>query len=55
MDKKTVAFYYAPLRPYVNKYACKLGRFLYDWLPDVLVIFGAVLIIMQLWEFLFWN
>lgn len=30
MDKKTVAFYYAPLRPYVNKYARKLGRFLYD-------------------------
>lgn len=55
MDKNRFTLYYAPLRPYVNKFARRLGRFLYDWLPDVILIFVCVWLFMQLWEFCFWN
>ena len=55
MDKEMVTSYYAPLRPYVNKYARKLGRFLYDWVPDVLVILISTWIILQIWELCFWS
>lgn len=55
MIKKKVALYYAPLRPYVNRYTRRLGRFLWDWVPDLLVIFVSVWCIMQIWEFAFWH
>ena len=55
MNKKLVTFNYAPLRPYVNCFARKLGRFLWDWVPDVLVIIVSVWIFMQIWELCFWR
>lgn len=55
MYKNLVTLYYAPLRPYVNRYLRKLGKFCKDVLPDVLVILVSVWLMMQLWEFCFWH
>lgn len=55
MYKKMVALYYAPLRPYVNRIIQKSRRFLWDWVPDLLLIFGSVAILMYIWELCFWN
>lgn len=55
MNKNQFTFYYAPLRPYVNRYSRKLVNFLRDWLPDVLLIAVSVAAIMLLWEICFWH
>ena len=55
MNKNQFTVYYAPLRPYVNRYLRKLGQFLHDWLPDVLLIAVSVAAIMCIWEFCFWH
>ncbi len=46
---------YSPLRRSVNRLARKTGRFLWNILPDVLVIFGSATIFMVIWEICFWH
>ena len=55
MDKNWFTLRYAPLRPYVTRYSRKLGRFLWDNVPDVLVILASVWILLQIWELCFWR
>lgn len=55
MFKKWFTLRYAPLRPYVNRCARRIALFVWDWLPDLLVILVSVWILMQIWEMCFWH
>lgn len=55
MHNKWFTLYYAPLRPYVNRFVQKTRRFLWDWLPDFLLIITSVVVFMFIWELCFWK
>lgn len=55
MIKNWFTLRYASLRPHVTRCARKLGHFIWDNLPDVLLIFISVWILMQIWELCFWR
>ena len=48
-------FYSPLLRRSLRRIFYKFRRFLYDVLPDLLVIAVSVLILMQIWEWCFWR
>lgn len=53
MDTQKVTFHYASLRPYVNRFFRKLGRWLYYVIPEFLVIAVAVWILLSLIDHFF--
>ena len=55
MNKNWFTLRYASLRPHVTRCARKLGHFIWDNIPDVLLIFVSVSILMWIWELCFWR
>ena len=53
MIKKWFTLRYAPLRPYVNRCTRRLGRFFWDNVPDVLLIFISVWLLTQIGKLCF--